>query len=70
MLECSEIKVPVWKRIAFAGRHGIILCYYINPQEGSRERRVTLRDETCVSIVPVLDLTLMSEQGVNVQSGC
>ena len=69
ILECSEPKLPVLMRITFAGRHGIILCYYINPREGNVERRVTC-DEMCVSIIPVLDLTLMGEQGVNIPSGC
>ena len=70
MLERSQMKLTVWTRIAFAGRHGIVLCYYICYYiEGGVERWVT-RDEMCVLIVPVLDLTLMSERGVNVQSGC
>ena len=58
ILECSEMKVPVQTRIAFAGRHGIILLW----------ATWATCDETCVSIVPLHDLTVMSERGVNVQS--
>ena len=54
MLECPKTKLPEYMRFAFAGRHRIILFYYINPREGGVERQVTC-DEMCVSIVLVLD---------------
>ena len=69
VLEHSQTKLPLWTRIAFAGRHGIVLCYYINLREGGVERWLAC-DEPRASFVPVLDLTLMSERGVKVQSGC